>query len=159
MTIREPRGAWTRVRRVAGALTPETIEQIARRVAELLSHKRSTHPDADGSAACLVDADQLATRLGVTRAWVYEHASELGAITLGDGPRPRLRFDPEIAAQALQARRRYTKAVESRETYDGLGAGRPRRRRAPVPLLPVHEPKSRRIRSASRFAFHRRNRY
>jgi hypothetical protein len=42
----------------------------------------------------LVDAAAVAQMLGVTRGWVYEHAGELGAIRLGTGTRPRLRFDP-----------------------------------------------------------------
>lgn len=158
MSATKPGGAWARVRRAAAELTPQAIEQIAQRVAQLLHPERSTHAAMDGTAAQLVSADQLARRLGLTRAWVYEHAGELGAITLGDGPRPRLRFDPEVAAQALQARRRHTNPVEPRQPHVGPGVGRPRRRKAPVPLLPVHEPSSRRARALSRFAFSRRNR-
>jgi hypothetical protein len=41
----------------------------------------------------LVDAGELARALGVEREWVYEHSDQLGAIRLGDGPRPRLRFE------------------------------------------------------------------
>jgi hypothetical protein len=151
-------GALARVRRAAAELTPEAVELIALRVVQLLRHEGTTQADAAGIAPELVSADQLAKRLGLTRAWVYGHASELGAITLGDGPRPRLRFDPAIAAQALQARRRHTSLVGSRQAPVGSGVGRPRRRKAPVPLLPVHEPGSRRIRSLSRVAFYRRNR-
>jgi hypothetical protein len=49
----------------------------------------------------LVDAATLAQLLGVERAWVYEHAAELGAIPLGSGPRPRLRFNPQLALERL----------------------------------------------------------
>ncbi len=151
-----PAGAWARVRRAAAELTPETIEQIAHRVAELLRHDP---PDdaasTTGVSGELLDASQLARRLGLTRAWVYEHANELGAITLGDGPRPRLRFDPEIAAQALRARRRPKPA--RLPTSDTPQPGRPRRRPpSTVPLLPVYEPRTRRI--LSRFAITRRSR-
>lgn len=45
----------------------------------------------------LVDAATLADRLGVARSYVYEHADELGAVRLGDGPKARLRFDAEEA--------------------------------------------------------------
>jgi hypothetical protein len=104
-----------------------------------------------------MDAGQLARHLGVTRAWVYEHANELGAITLGDGPRPRLRFDPNTATQTLRTRRR-PNAAGPPTTPDIVGPGRPRRRpRATVPLLPVHEPAARRI--LSRFVMARRSRY
>lgn len=49
----------------------------------------------------LVDAQELADVLRVSRAFVYEHADELGAIPLGTGPKPRLRFDPEAALERL----------------------------------------------------------
>lgn len=41
----------------------------------------------------LVDAATVAERLGFSRDYVYAHADELGAIRVGSGPRPRLRFD------------------------------------------------------------------
>ncbi|MFI5003452.1 MAG: hypothetical protein ACHQE6_00415 [Solirubrobacterales bacterium] len=50
----------------------------------------------------LVDAHALADYLGVSRAYVYEHSRELGALKLGNGPRARLRFDLDIARRALQ---------------------------------------------------------
>jgi hypothetical protein len=149
-------GAWARVRRAAADLTPDAIEQIAHRVAELLRQEPPDGPVASpaGVSAQLLDARQLARQLGLTRAWVYEHANELGAITLSDGPRPRLRFDPEIAAQALQARRRPKPA----RLPDTSRPGRPRRRPpSTVPLLPVYEPRTRRI--LSRFALPRRSRH
>jgi len=151
-------GAWARVRRAAAELTPEAIEQIAHRVAELLRHDPSDGAaSTPGMSARLVDASQLARQLGLTRAWVYEHANELGAITLGDGPRPRLRFDPEIAAQALHARQR-TEPARPQPASDATRPGRPRRRPpSTVPLLPVYEPRTRRI--LSRFAIPRRSRH
>jgi len=48
----------------------------------------------------MVDAATLAAELGVSRDFVYAHASELGGQRLGAGPRGRLRFD---LAQALAA--------------------------------------------------------
>ena len=39
----------------------------------------------------------------IDRAWVYAHADELGALRLGTGSRPRLRFDPAIVREALDA--------------------------------------------------------
>jgi hypothetical protein len=35
------------------------------------------------------------------RSWVYTHAIELGAVKLGSGAKPRLRFDPQVATRAL----------------------------------------------------------
>jgi hypothetical protein len=45
-----------------------------------------------------LDAQGVAEQLGVSREWVYEHADELGARRIGNGPRPRLRF-PEQAVK------------------------------------------------------------
>jgi hypothetical protein len=80
----------------------------------------------------LLDAQSLARRLGVSREWVYDHAVELGAFRLGGGRRPRLRFDPRVVQEALEA---------------GLGTAAPPRsanrfRRGPaakgdVELLPI----------------------
>lgn len=150
-------GCWARMRRAAAELTPEAIEQIAHRVAELLRQHQPGRAAASNASGQLLDASQLARQLGLTRAWVYEHADELGAITLGDGPRPRLRFDPETAAQALQARRRPTPARPPAES-DPPRPGRPRQRPQPtVPLLPVYELRARRL--LSRFAIPRRSRH
>lgn len=56
----------------------------------------------------LIDAAEVARRLGVSRDYVYRHADELGAIRLGTGLRPRVRFDPatvrEQLAQSVQVR-------------------------------------------------------
>ena len=62
----------------------------------------------------------------VTRGWVYAHADELGAIRLGDGPRPRLRFDPPVVTQRLQQRRG---RVSASPPSTSVGAG--------VSLLPI----------------------
>ncbi len=76
-------------------LQPESVEAIARRVADLLTA---------GTPSGLADAAALARALGVSRAWVYEHADELGAHRVGGGPRPRLRFDLDQARRALTSR-------------------------------------------------------
>jgi hypothetical protein len=75
-------------------LDHEDIEQIARRVAELIA---STHAHP---APRYVDAIDLAQILDVDREWVYAHARRLGAIRLG-GPSGRLRFDVRQVAEAL----------------------------------------------------------
>jgi hypothetical protein len=50
----------------------------------------------------LVDATEIARLHGKSRAWVYEHAGELGAVRLGSGPRPRLGFSLARAAERLE---------------------------------------------------------
>ncbi len=72
-------------------LAPETVETLARRIAELLAE------GGGRSGVWLVDVEGLSRVLDVQSRWVYEHATELGAIRLGEGRRPRLRFDPEEA--------------------------------------------------------------
>lgn len=81
--------ASTRIR-----LDPQTIEAIARRVVEILERRGLQGRE-------LVDAAELARRFGIERSWVYSHAIELGAVKLGSGAKPRLRFDPQIVARAL----------------------------------------------------------
>lgn len=77
-------------------LDPETVEQIARRVVELL--------DGPPQLPQLLTAAKIAQRLEVSEAWVRENAERLGAIELNDGPRPRLRFDPARVAAELALR-------------------------------------------------------
>jgi hypothetical protein len=65
-------------------LDPESIEAIAQRVAELVGEPETVQ---------FINAEEVAHRFGVSREWVYEHAEELGAVRVGRGSRPRLRFD------------------------------------------------------------------
>jgi hypothetical protein len=113
-------------------LDPEAVEAIARRVVVLLEESGLRRRE-------LVGAAELARRLGVDRSWIYTHAIELGAVKLGDGPRARLRFDPEIAERSL------------RKLGDGSAPDPPARsveradralwmRRPEVKLLPVERP-------------------
>jgi hypothetical protein len=106
-------------------LAPEAIEAVAHRVVELLAAEQPP-------AGRLVDAGELADLLGVERSWVYEHAERLGAVRLGDGDRPRLRFDPETALAAWQTR--------DRDRDPEPVPATPRRRTRPrgPELLPIH---------------------
>src|ERR1019366_5828947 len=65
------------------------VDAIAERVVELLS------ADDVSAGPSLVSAAEVARELNAGRQWVYEHAEQLGARRLGDGPRARLRFDLE----------------------------------------------------------------
>jgi hypothetical protein len=84
---------------VAGsALDRAYVEAVAHRVAELI------RDDARETAAPrLVDAATLAAELGVERSWVYEHRDELHPVRLGNGSKPRLRFDVPAVRAALAA--------------------------------------------------------
>ena len=74
------------------------VEAIVRKVVEIV--------DARSTTFGLVDARELAEELGVSIDYVYAHATELGAMRLGSGPKARIRFDLDEARQALESRRR-----------------------------------------------------
>jgi hypothetical protein len=97
-------------------LDPQATEAIARKVVELLEKRSLQSRD-------LVDAAELARRFGIERSWVYSHAIELGAVKLGSGAKPRLRFDPQIAARAL--RRVGEESAAGPPTRAGERAGQP----------------------------------
>jgi hypothetical protein len=114
-------------------LDAASVEAVARRVVELIRSEGGS-PTARG----LVDAATLAAELGVERSWVYAHRVELGAIQLGTGSKPRLRFDVEVAREVL-ARSAASESRESKTPTSTRGLGRPRRKRmAGGPgLLPI----------------------
>jgi hypothetical protein len=115
-------------------LDAATIEAIAERVVELLAGGDVPVPDHP-----LVDARTLASRLGVSRDTVYEHAKQLCGERIG-GSRGRLRFDLDRALAAWTARSSSegsqaadspaTSAVPGRRRRGSLGSTRN--------LLPIH---------------------
>lgn len=88
-------------RQVFVRLHPDTVERIALRVAVLLS-RRLSQPGPPPSEPQLLTASEVSQRYRVHRGWVYEHAEELGAIPIGEGKRPRLRFDAAQVARRLR---------------------------------------------------------
>lgn len=109
-------------------LDAETVEKIARRVVELLERHGLQRRE-------LVDAAELARRFGIERSWVYTHAIELGAVKLGNGAKPRLRFDPEIAARVL--RKVGEVPAADPPARSGKRAGQPRGSEGRGELLPI----------------------
>lgn len=102
-------------------LAPESVDAIADAIVARLR--------GSGSSQKLVDAATLADLLGVSRDTVYARADEFGAIRIGSGPRPRLRFNPARIA-----------ALPSEQTPPPPApVRRPHRRRSgtDVELLPV----------------------
>jgi hypothetical protein len=83
-------------------LHPAEVDAIARRLLELLRAEGAI--GAPPAAGEMLTAAEVARRFGVDRPWVYAHADELGAVRLGDGAKPRLRFAPGRVAQVLRAR-------------------------------------------------------
>lgn len=111
-------------------LDTRTIGAIAHRVVEILEQRGLQNRE-------LVDAAELARRFGIERSWVYSHAIELGAVKLGSGAKPRLRFDPQIAARVL--RRVGDDSPAAPPTRSGERAGQPSAGGGSgVPLLPIH---------------------
>ncbi len=131
-------------RHIAVELTPQAVEQIATRVAQLLRHQQ---PPAQASVAPTpgwMTAKELAQHLKLNPAYIYEHAELLGAIRTGTGPKARIRFDLHTATQALKQHQRQTAPP---------AASRPRRtppRPAPyptdAPLLQIRDPYPRSVR-------------
>lgn len=105
-------------------LAPAAVEAVARRVVELLAAEH-----AAPLTARLLDAAELADLLGVARSWVYDNAERLGAVRIGNGDRPRLRFDPAVAIAAWQTR--------DPEPEPQPRAPRPRAPRDTTALLPI----------------------
>jgi hypothetical protein len=107
-------------------LTDEQIERIAERIANLLREPMRPR---------LVDATALARELGVSRDFVYAHATELGGARIGHGSRGRLRFDRERALAAWSGRACHRTKSRLRPACSSV---RRRRRQGHDPgLLPV----------------------
>lgn len=103
-------------------MTPTDLDQLADLLAERLANRPAAPPR-------IVDAAGMAEYLGVSRDVIYSNADVLGAIRLGKGERPRLRF--VLDAETVHRWRQWGDA--------GPPAPRPSRRpaRSDVPLLPI----------------------
>ncbi len=75
-----PAGCVVSVRQIT--LSSEQLDHLADLVAEKLA----------AQSAEMIDAGELARRLGKSREFVYANTAALGAVRLGTGPRPRLMF-------------------------------------------------------------------
>jgi hypothetical protein len=81
-------------------LHPQTLERLAARTAALVAEQLArSQPRTDRPE--LLTAAEVSAWWGVKRGWIYQHAEELGAIRIGTGERPRLRFDEAQVARRL----------------------------------------------------------
>lgn len=104
---------------------PEFIDLIADAVADRLIENLDSH-----QAPRAIDAAEVGRRLAVSRETVYRLADELGAVRIGGGARPRLRFDP----------RRVDAYLAASEQPSGSTPTRPPARKRPTSrteLLPI----------------------
>jgi hypothetical protein len=124
-------GAWRRPADVVGgqvslgSLSDHDVERVARRTVELLAESAQS-----GHGRTVVDAAYIAERFGVERAWVYQHKLELGAMPMGRGSRPRLRFELR-RVEAFFQELRATRFPSPRRR------GRPRKRTSEPELVAV----------------------
>ena len=118
-------------------LIAENLAAVDRRLA-LIESERPAPDD-------LLTAGELAQRLGVSRAYVYDHADDLGAIRLGDGPKARLRFPPDTANAREPSERPQPAETPARKptptTGARAGAGRASRSRPFPPIAAPKEPR------------------
>lgn len=71
----------------------QEVRAIAEAVADVLAERGLVVYAGPGAAARVLNVREVAQLLGRSGAWVYGHASELGAIRMGTGPRARIGFD------------------------------------------------------------------
>lgn len=108
----------------------EIAEEVASRVVELLEQRPLLSP--------WLTPTEVAKLLSVDRAYVYEHAADLGARRLGDGPKGRLRFRHEDVLEAipcLPGRKSEVPATRTAKPKQRRRAGA--RLGTNAPLLPI----------------------
>lgn len=120
-------------------LEPDQLVELADLVAERLAGCLGGGAREASSSDGLVDAAAVARALGVGRDYVYRHAARLGGRRVGEGPRPRWRFDLEVAL-ARGASGSAGREHEGAQTGAATSIPRVRRRRgtrSSARLLPI----------------------
>jgi hypothetical protein len=92
-------------------LDETTIDRLVERLTESLAALEEANPVVPDEPEKMLSAAEVAERWGVDRSWVYQHSHQLGAIPMGNGRRPRLRFDPEQVARVLTGARQTGRAT------------------------------------------------
>lgn len=109
------------------------VELIARRVVELLRAEPVVAPGAPR----MLSAAEVAARIGRSRDFVYDHAADLGALRLGDGPRARLSFDAEVVEEWVTRRRPSGRSNRPRSKTGTKQGRQPATSGSGVDLLPI----------------------
>lgn len=117
---------------MSGNLTPADIAAVADAVADRMAREPEQR---------YVDAKGAASYLSVSTDWVYENQGQLGAVRLGEGSRPRLRFDlRKLDEYANACTVGKSSLPDQTAEQSGSKRGRPRRYRATAPGVPVIAP-------------------
>ena len=111
-------------------MSPEDLNALAEAVAERVVERLGAEPAPPSQPAGLVDAATLARALAVSKSWVYSNSRKLGAVRLGNGPKPRLRFHVGEAVKAHESERPAPATPRAAK-------GRPRRPPSSLELLPI----------------------
>jgi len=69
------------------------VHAIAEAVADVLAERGLVVYAGPGASARVLNASEVSKLLGRSAPWVYAHATELGAIRMGNGPKARIGFD------------------------------------------------------------------
>jgi hypothetical protein len=114
----------------ASALTPRT---------RLLPDASAELPQDESPRGELVDAAAVADALGVSRDFVYAHATELGGHRIGNGSRGRLRFDLAYVFEAWTSRSTSKESHRQKTPVpvDNSGGRRRQRMGSDTELLPI----------------------
>jgi predicted DNA-binding transcriptional regulator AlpA len=69
------------------------VHAIAQAVADVLAERGLVVYAGPGASARVLNACEVSQLLGRSTPWVYAHATDLGAIRMGNGPKARIGFD------------------------------------------------------------------
>ena len=69
------------------------VRAIAEAVADVLAERGLVVYAGPSASARVLTAREVSKLLGRSAPWVYAHATELGAIRMGNGPKARIGFD------------------------------------------------------------------
>jgi hypothetical protein len=69
------------------------VRAIAEAIADVLAERGLVVYAGPSASARVLSACEVSKLLGRSAPWVYAHATELGAIRMGNGPKARIGFD------------------------------------------------------------------
>jgi predicted DNA-binding transcriptional regulator AlpA len=75
------------------------VRAIAEAVADVLAKRGLVVYAGPAGSARVLSAREVSRLLGRSTPWVYDHATELGAIRMGTGPKARIGFDLAMIEQ------------------------------------------------------------